>query len=63
MEAQNAAYIVSSVRTAVGKAGRGTLKDYRPEELGAQSVVGAMDRVDGLEPEMVEDVIMGCAFP
>jgi len=63
MEAQNAAYIVSSVRTAVGKAGRGTLKNYRPEDLGAKSVVGAMDHVDGLEPEMVDDVIMGCAFP
>ena len=63
MEAQNAAYIVSTVRTAVGKAGRGTLKNYRPEDLGAKSVVGAIDRVDGLEPEMVDDVIMGCAFP
>ncbi len=63
MEAQNAAYIVSTVRTAVGKAGRGTLKNYRPEDLGAHSVVGAMDQVDGLEPEMVDDVIMGCAFP
>ncbi|PEN14029.1 acetyl-CoA C-acyltransferase [Longibacter salinarum] len=63
MEADNAAYIVSSVRTAVGKAGRGTLKDYRPEEMGAQSVKGAMDRVNGLEPEMIDDVMMGCAFP
>ena len=63
MEAQNAAYIVSTVRTAVGKAGRGTLKNYRPEDLGAKSVVGAIDRVDGLDLEMVDDVIMGCAFP
>jgi len=63
MEAQNAAYIVSTVRTAVGKAGRGTLKNYRPEDLGAKSVVGAMNKVDGLAPEMVDDVIMGCAFP
>lgn len=63
MEAQNGAYIVSSVRTAVGKAGKGTLRNYRPEELGAQSVKGAMGRVDGLDPEMVDDVIMGCAFP
>ena len=63
MEAQNAAYIVSTVRTAVGKAGRGTLKNYRPEDLGAKSVVGAMNKVDGLDPEMVDDVIMGCAFP
>ena len=63
MEATNAAYIVSSVRTAVGKANRGTLQHYRPEDLGAESVKGAIERVDGLEPDMVDDVIMGCAFP
>ena len=63
MEATNAAYIVSSVRTAVGKANRGTLRHYRPEDLGAEAVRGALDRVDGLEPDQVDDVIMGCAFP
>jgi acetyl-CoA acyltransferase len=63
MEATNAAYIVSSVRTAVGKANRGTLRHYRPEDLGAEAVNGALDRVDGLEPDQVDDVIMGCAFP
>ncbi len=63
MEATNAAYIVSSVRTAVGKAGRGTLQNYRPEALGAEAVKGAMGRVDGLQPDMVDDVIVGCAFP
>ncbi len=63
MEATNAAYIVSSVRTAVGKANRGTLQHYRPEDLGAEAVNGALDRVDGLEPDQVDDVIMGCAFP
>jgi acetyl-CoA acyltransferase len=63
MEAQNGAYIVSSVRTPVGKANKGTLTNYRPEDLGAEAVKGAMSRVDGLEPEMVDDVLMGCAFP
>ena len=63
MEAQNRAYIVSSVRTPVGKANKGTLQNYRPEDLGAEAVKGAMRRVDGLEPEMVDDVLMGCAFP
>ncbi len=48
MEAQNGAYIVSSVRTPVGKAKKGTLRNYRPEDLGAEAVKGAMDRVDGL---------------
>jgi acetyl-CoA acyltransferase len=63
MEAQNGAYIVSSVRTPVGKANKGTLRNYRPEDLGAEAVKGALGRVDGLEPEMVDDVLMGCAFP
>ncbi len=63
MEVQNEAYIVSSVRTPVGKANKGTLQNFRPEDLGAEAVKGAMRRVDGLEPEMVDDVLMGCAFP
>ncbi len=63
MEATNDAYIVSSVRTPVGKAQKGTLANYRPEDLGAEAVRGAMDRVDGLEPDMIDDVLMGCAFP
>ena len=48
MEATNAAYIVSSVRTAVGKANRGTLRHYRPEDLGAEAVKGAIGRVDSV---------------
>ena len=63
MNAQNEAYIVSSVRTPAGKAEKGTLAHYRPEDLGAEAVTGALDRVDGLKPDMVEDVLMGCAFP
>jgi len=63
MEVQNDAYIVSSVRTPVGKAEKGTLASYRPEDLGAEAVKGALDRVEGLEPQMVDDVLMGCAFP
>ena len=63
MEAKNGAYIVSSVRTAVGKAKKGALRHFRPEEMGAKAVVGAIDRVKGLQPEQVDDVIMGCAFP
>lgn len=57
------AVIVSSVRTAVGKAPRGTLKDTRPDELGATAVREAVRRVPGLDPQEVEDCIMGCALP
>ena len=59
----NDAYIVSSVRTPAGKAKRGTLKHVRPEALGAQAFRGAVDRVSGLEPDMIDDVLVGCAFP
>ena len=63
MEAKNAAYIVSSVRTPVGKAGRGTLSHFRPEEMGGHAVAGAIDRVEGLSKEDIDDAIIGCAFP
>ena len=62
------AYIVSSVRTAVGKAPRGTLRNVRPDDLGATAVKGAISKVEAqnfmyLDPAKIDDVIMGCAFP
>ncbi len=57
------AYIVSSVRTAVGKAPRGKLHTMRPDDMGAIAVKSAIDRVKGLEPDLIDDVVMGCAFP
>ncbi|HLW49232.1 MAG TPA: thiolase family protein [bacterium] len=57
------AVIVSAVRTAIGKAPRGALKDTRPDELAAAVIREAVRRVPGLEPAAVEDVILGCALP
>ncbi|ABZ82697.1 acetyl-CoA acetyltransferase [Heliomicrobium modesticaldum Ice1] len=57
------AVIVSAVRTPVGKAPKGVLKDVRPEDLAAIAVRGALARVPAIAPEEVEDVILGCAFP
>ncbi|HYY58428.1 MAG TPA: acetyl-CoA C-acyltransferase [Pyrinomonadaceae bacterium] len=57
------AVIVSAVRTAVGKAPKGTLRDMRPDEMGAAVIKEAMARVEGLEAAEIEDVIMGCAMP
>src|SRR6476660_3559802 len=57
------AFIVSAVRTAIGKAPKGTLKDTRPDEMGAAVIKEAMARVPGLEVSDIEDVIMGCAMP
>src|SRR3989441_10515222 len=57
------AVIVSAVRTAVGKAPRGTLRDTRPDEMGAAVIKEAMARVPALQAAEIEDVIMGCAMP
>jgi acetyl-CoA acyltransferase len=57
------AVIVSAVRTAVGKAPRGTLRATRPDDLGAFAIQGALDRVPRLDRNEIEDVIIGCAMP
>jgi acetyl-CoA acyltransferase len=57
------AVIVSAVRTAVGKAPKGTLKNTRPDDLGAAAIREAVNRVPGLDVSLIDDVIMGCAFP
>src|SRR4029079_12791429 len=57
------AVIVSSVRTAVGRAGKGTLREMRPDDMAAAAIKGALARVPAVSPDMVEDVILGCAMP
>jgi acetyl-CoA acyltransferase len=57
------AVIVSAVRTAVGKAPKGTLKNTRPDDLGAAAIKEAVSRVENLDVTLIDDVIMGCAFP
>ncbi len=59
----NEAFIVSSVRTAVGKANKGSLRNVRPEHLGATAVRGAIERAGSLSPDQIEDLLIGCAFP
>jgi acetyl-CoA acyltransferase len=57
------AVIVSAVRTAVGKAPKGTLSVMRPDELAAAAITSAMARVPQLEAAAIDDVILGCAMP
>lgn len=57
------AVIVSGVRTAVGKAPRGTLRQTRPEDMVAVVIKEAVARAKGLDPKEIEDVVIGCAFP
>lgn len=57
------AYILSAVRTPVGKAYKGSLRHTRPDDMAAAVLAEAVRRVPGLEASRVEDVIMGCAMP
>ncbi|HZS75301.1 MAG TPA: thiolase family protein [Ktedonobacteraceae bacterium] len=57
------AVIVSAVRTPIGRANKGALKDVRPDDLAALAVRAAVDRVPQLDRSLIEDVIIGCAFP
>ncbi|MDR7386301.1 MAG: thiolase family protein [Armatimonadota bacterium] len=57
------AVIVTAVRSAVGKAPKGSLKDARPDELASQVIRQALERTPGVAPREVDDVILGCAMP
>src|SRR5687768_16707461 len=54
--------IVAAVRTAIGKGGKGTLKDVRPDTMLARVITAAVDKAK-LKPTDVEDVVVGCAMP
>jgi acetyl-CoA acyltransferase len=56
------AYILAAYRTPGGKAKKGKLKDIRPDDLAAIALKGLLERT-GIDPLLVEDIIIGCAFP
>ena len=60
-QATSSVAIVSAVRTAVGKAGRGTLKNTRPDELAAAALRGVVERLPQFDLDAIDDVIIGCA--
>jgi acetyl-CoA acyltransferase len=55
--------IVDAVRSAVGRAHKGTLAQTRPDELAGQVVAALLARVPALKPADVEDLVLGCAMP
>jgi acetyl-CoA acyltransferase len=59
----NEAVIVSAVRTAVGRGYKGTLRTTRPDDLAALVIKEALARVPALNPQNIDDVILGCAMP
>ncbi len=62
-DASREAVIVAAARTAVGKAKRGSLATVRPDDLAAAVIKDLLRRAEGLKPEEIEDVVLGCAFP
>src|SRR5215218_2403268 len=57
------AVIVSTARSPIGRAGKGSLVDMRPDDLAAQMVRAALDKVPSLDPEDIDDLMMGCGQP
>lgn len=57
------AVIVSTARSPIGRAMKGSLVDMRPDELAAQMVRAALDKVPALDPREIDDLIMGCGQP
>ena len=57
------AVIVSAARTPIGRANKGSLKDFRPDDLAAFITQAALDKVPGLDPNEIDDLILGCGLP
>src|SRR5881394_2508634 len=57
------AVIVSTARTPIGRANKGSLVDCRPDDLTAGIVKAALEKVPELDPQTVEDLILGCGQP
>lgn len=60
---QNEAVIVAAARTPVGRARRGGLAAVRPDELAVHAVKALLQRAPSLDPNEIEDLVLGCAFP
>ncbi|GAB3239673.1 acetyl-CoA C-acetyltransferase [Mycolicibacterium hippocampi] len=57
------AVIVATARSPIGRANKGSLVTMRPDDLAAQMVRAALDKVPGLDPREIDDLMMGCAQP
>jgi len=63
MSKKNEPVVVSAVRTAVGRAFKGTLRETRPDDLAAACLSGALERAGGFDPADLDDIVLGCAMP
>jgi acetyl-CoA C-acetyltransferase len=57
------AVIVAAARSPIGRAGRGSLKGLRPDDLAATIIAAALDKVPELDPTDIDDLMVGCGLP
>src|SRR3954453_4594555 len=57
------AVIVSAGRSPIGRASKGSLKEFRPDDLRALIIKAALDKVPELDPATVNDLMLGCGLP
>ena len=57
------AYIVKAYRSAVGKSKRGGFRNYRSDDLAVDVIKYLMEQVPGVDPQLIDDVFVGCANP
>src|SRR5712675_3394501 len=57
------AVIVATARTPIGRAFKGSLKDLRPDDLAAFIIRTALQKVPQLDPEDIDDLMLGCGLP
>jgi acetyl-CoA C-acetyltransferase len=63
MDQPRDAVIVDSVRTPIGRAGKGSMRDLRPDETSAFIIDALLERNPGVDPALVEEVYFGCGLP
>jgi acetyl-CoA C-acetyltransferase len=57
------AVIVAATRSPIGRAGRGSLKNLRPDDLTASIIAATLDKVPELDPADIDDLLLGCGLP
>jgi acetyl-CoA C-acetyltransferase len=57
------AVIVATARSPIGRAFKGSLKDFRPDDLAATIIRAALDQVPALDPTDIDDLVLGCGLP
>ncbi|MBN8493612.1 MAG: acetyl-CoA C-acyltransferase [Burkholderiales bacterium] len=57
------AYIVAATRTPIGRSGRGYFRNTRPDDLLIATIRHALSQVPSLDPQAIEDAVIGCSFP